>query len=114
MKATHHSLKAVHLPLLFLFLLIASTVSAQKEDEKYAAFARELRNEVWAMELPGFDNIAIPEKYKSAPAVILASHDRLEVTRKTKLDWWGIGLTKQQITCRGIFRQLVYINSQSA
>lgn len=114
MKATHHSLKAVHLPLLFLFLLIASTVSAQKEDEKYAAFARELRNEVWAMELPGFDNIAIPEKYKSAPAVILAAHDRLEVTRKTKLDWWGTGLTKQQITCRGIFRQLVYINSQSA
>ena len=25
-----------------------------------------------------------------------------------------MGLTKQQITCRGIFRQLVYINSQSA
>lgn len=114
MKATHHSPKAVRLLLLLLFLLTAPAVSAQKEDEKYAALARELRNEVWAMELPGFDNLSIPEKYKNAPAVILASHDRLEVTRKTKLDWWGVGLTKQQITCRGIFRQLVYINSQSA
>lgn len=115
MKATHHPRKAVRpLLLLLLFLLTAPAASAQKEDDKYATLAREVRNEVWAMELPGFDNISIPGKYKNAPAVILAAHNRLEVTRKTKLDWWGVGLTKQQITCRGIFRQLVYINSQSA
>ena len=94
MKATHHPRKAVRpLLLLLLFLLTAPAASAQKEDDKYATLAREVRNEVWAMELPGFDNISIPGKYKNAPAVILAAHNRLEVTRKTKLDWWGVGLT---------------------
>ncbi|MCO7111982.1 DUF3857 domain-containing protein [Bacteroides uniformis] len=58
--------------------------------------------------------MTVPEKYRNEPAVILAAHSRLEVTRKTKLDWWGMGLTKQQITCRSIYRQMVYINSQSA
>ena len=58
--------------------------------------------------------MTVPEKYRNEPAVILAAHSRLEVTRKTKLDWWGMGLTKQQITCRSIYRQMVYINSQRA
>lgn len=99
---------------LLLLLLLTSSLSAQKGDEKYAALAGELRNEVWSMNLPGFDNLTVPEKYKNQPAVILAAHNRLEVTRKTKIDWRGTTLTKQQITSRSITRQMVYINSLQA
>lgn len=100
--------------LLLLMLLATSGLNAQKEEDKYAALVSEVRNEVWSLNLPDFKNMTEPEKYRNEPAVILAAHSRLEVTRKTKLDWWGMGLTKQQITCRSIYRQMVYINSQSA
>ncbi len=80
----------------------------------YEGVYRILTNEVWSLNLPDFKNMTVPGKYRNEPAVILAAHSRLEVTRKTKLDWWGMGLTKQQITCRSIYRQMVYINSQSA
>ena len=100
--------------LLLLMLLATSGLNAQKEEDKYAALVSEVRNEVWSLNLPDFKNMTVPEKYRNEPAVILAVHSRLEVTRKTKLDWWGMGLTKQQITCRSIYRQMVYINSQSA
>ena len=100
--------------LLLLMLLATSGLNAQKEEDKYAALVSEVRNEVWSLNLPDFKNMTVPEKYRNEPAVILAAHSRLEVTRKTKLDWWGMGLTKQQITCRSIYRQMVYINSQSA
>lgn len=102
------------LTLLLLLLLLPPSLCAQKGDEKYAALASELRNEVWSMNLPGFDNLTVPEKYKNQPAVILAAHNRLEVTRKTKIDWRGTTLTKQQITSRSITRQMVYINSRKA
>ena len=85
-----------------------------KGRRQIAALVSEVRNEVWSLNLPDFKNMTVPEKYRNEPAVILAAHSRLEVTRKTKLDWWGMGLTKQQITCRSIYRQMVYINSQSA
>ena len=100
--------------LLLLMLLATSGLNAQKEEDKYAALVSEVRNEVWSLNLPDFKNMTVPEKYRNEPAVILAAHSRLEVTRKTKLDWWGMGLTKQQITCRSIYRQMVYINSQRA
>lgn len=91
--------------LLLLMLLATSGLNAQKEEDKYAALVSEVRNEVWSLNLPDFKNMTVPEKYRNEPAVILAAHSRLEVTRKTKLDWWGMGLTKQQITCRSIYRQ---------
>ena len=107
-------MKTTRFFLLLLMLLATSGLNAQKEEDKYAALVSEVRNEVWSLNLPDFKNMTVPEKYRNEPAVILAVHSRLEVTRKTKLDWWGMGLTKQQITCRSIYRQMVYINSQSA
>lgn len=107
-------MKTTRFFLLLLMLLATSGLNAQKEEDKYAALVSEVRNEVWSLNLPDFKNMTVPEKYRNEPAVILAAHSRLEVTRKTKLDWWGMGLTKQQITCRSIYRQMVYINSQSA
>ena len=98
--------------LLLLMLLATSGLNAQKEEDKYAALVSEVRNEVWSLNLPDFKNMTVPEKYRNEPAVILAAHSRLEVTRKTKLDWWGMGLTKQQITCRSIYRQMVYITAK--
>ncbi len=111
-KRHHHENNTFFL--LLLMLLATSGLNAQKEEDKYAALVSEVRNEVWSLNLPDFKNMTVPEKYRNEPAVILAAHSRLEVTRKTKLDWWGMGLTKQQITCRSIYRQMVYINSQSA
>lgn len=73
--------------LLLLMLLATSGLNAQKEEDKYAALVSEVRNEVWSLNLPDFKNMTVPEKYRNEPAVILAAHSRLEVTRKTKLDW---------------------------
>ena len=72
--------------LLLLMLLATSGLNAQKEEDKYAALVSEVRNEVWSLNLPDFKNMTVPEKYRNEPAVILAAHSRLEVTRKTKLD----------------------------
>ena len=91
-------MKTTRFFLLLLMLLATSGLNAQKEEDKYAALVSEVRNEVWSLNLPDFKNMTVPEKYRNEPAVILAAHSRLEVTRKTKLDWWGMGLTKQQIT----------------
>lgn len=108
-------MKRTHAILTLLFLLAASHLNAQtKEEEKYAALVQEIRNEVWSMNLPDFKNTTVPEKYKNEPAVVLAAYEQLELIRKTKFDWSGAALTKQQITYRSIYRQMVYINSQSA
>lgn len=107
-------MKQTHLLFSLLLLFTATNLYAQKEEEKYAALVREVRNEVWSMNLPDFKNTTVPEKYKNEPAVILAAYEQLELTRKTKFTWWGNDLTKQQITYRSIYRQMVYINSQSA
>lgn len=87
-------MKTTRFFLLLLMLLATSGLNAQKEEDKYAALVSEVRNEVWSLNLPDFKNMTVPEKYRNEPAVILAVHSRLEVTRKTKLDWWGMGLTK--------------------
>ena len=76
--------------LLLLMLLATSGLNAQKEEDKYAALVSEVRNEVWSLNLPDFKNMTVPEKYRNEPAVILAAHSRLEVTRKTKLDWFRV------------------------
>lgn len=108
-------MKRTHAILTLLFLLAASHLNAQtKEEERYAALVQEIRNEVWSMNLPDFKNTTVPEKYKNEPAVVLAAYEQLELIRKTKFDWSGAALTKQQITYRSIYRQMVYINSQSA
>lgn len=108
-------MKRTHAILILLFLFAASHLNAQtKEEEKYAALVQEIRNEVWSMNLPDFKNTTVPEKYKNEPAVVLAAYEQLELIRKTKFDWSGAALTKQQITYRSIYRQMVYINSQSA
>ena len=96
--------------LLLLMLLATSGLNAQKEEDKYAALVSEVRNEVWSLNLPDFKNMTVPEKYRNEPAVILAAHSRLEVTRKTKLDWWGMGLTTtdnlpQHLPPNGIHQQ---------
>lgn len=108
-------MKRTHAILILLFLFAASHLNAQtKEEEKYAALVQEIRNEIWSMNLPDFKNTTVPEKYKNEPAVVLAAYEQLELIRKTKFDWSGAALTKQQITYRSIYRQMVYINSQSA
>ena len=97
--------------LLLLMLLATSGLNAQKEEDKYAALVSEVRNEVWSLNLPDFKNMTVPEKYRNEPAVILAAHSRLEVTRKTKLDWWGNGIDQttdnlpQHLPPNGIHQQ---------
>lgn len=84
-KRHHHENNTFFL--LLLMLLATSGLNAQKEEDKYAALVSEVRNEVWSLNLPDFKNMTVPEKYRNEPAVILAVHSRLEVTRKPS--WTG-------------------------
>ena len=100
--------------LLLLMLLATSGLNAQKEEDKYAALVSEVRNEVWSLNLPDFKNNdctrEIQKRTRRYPCRTQPSGGNPE----NQVGLWGMGLTKQQITCRSIYRQMVYINSQSA
>lgn len=64
-----------------VLILLTQKVSAQD----YKEYAKSVRDEVWTWDLPAFKNYQVPEQYKNESAVILATHDQILATGKTKL-----------------------------
>lgn len=101
--------------LLGAFALILTTLQVKADDgDKYAAFAKEIRREVWSQDLPEFKNTTIPEKYKNESAVILAAYSQLEITRIHKFDLKEVTMMKNQVHCRNLYRLMTYINDKVA
>lgn len=104
-----------NLLLLGAFALILTTLQVKADDgDKYAAFAKEIRREVWSQDLPEFKNTTIPEKYKNESAVILAAYSQLKITQKYKFDLQQTSLKKSQVQCRNLYRLMTYINDKTS
>lgn len=104
-----------HLLLLGVFTLILTTIQLKADnDDKYTAFAKEIRQEVWSQNLPEFKNTTVPEKYKNESAIILAAYNQLEITRIHKFNLNEAGFMKKQVQCRNLYRLMTYINDKAA
>lgn len=102
----------------FIFLLfIASTMQAGDRKD-YKAFAEQVRKEVWALNLPAFQQQQAPPVYKNESAVILAAHSRLEIDKRTRFALGsflaGTGSTNRDVSCRNLYRRLILLNDQAA
>ncbi len=102
---------------IFFLLLIASVVRAD-DREKYKAFAEEIRKEVWALQLPAFQQRQVPTVYQEESAVILAAHSRLEIDKRTRFALGsflaGTGSTNRDVSCRNLYRRLILLNDKAA
>lgn len=86
------------LPIAILF--VAQNLLAEQYDD----YAKKVREEVWAWNLPQFKTYTVPDEYKNESAVILAMHKQIIATGKSRfrinaaLDF-------------GINKELVYSNT---
>lgn len=64
-----------------LFLLIIITLQAQAayDYSQYKDYVAEVKKEVWGKDLPQFDNLNVPAKYKNESAIIMACYEELNV-----------------------------------
>lgn len=72
------------LQLKVLFLIATLCVCQHLSSQKYNEYAQKVREEVWAWDIPEFQNYTTPDEYKNESAVILAMHDRMIATGKSR------------------------------
>ena len=96
------------------------TAFADKNEEKQREYAWTVLQEIWSTPLPDFQNPpAVPEKYEDAPAVILASHDNVNASKKTAASLMMVGLIPTpypvaKMELDQYFRQLILIQNDLA
>lgn len=101
---------------LFLLLTLAvMTVFSQNIfADDYTEHAKKAREAVWAWDRPEFKNYNVPEKYKNESAVIIAWHNELLATGKSRLRFtFNININKE-LYYTNIDRIMVKINDKSA
>lgn len=91
---------SIKLLLSILILFSCQQLAAQDYDE----YAQKVREEVWAWDLPEFKNYNIPDEYKNESAVILAKHDQILATGKSKF-------RVNAALAFGINKELLYTNT---
>ena len=101
---------------LITILLLPSSFFAQtKADAKYKKASEELRAQVWAWDMPEFNQTTVPEQYATTSKVIVAHHTELVADSKTKLVYFGLGFgTRRDQTLTEIVRELVKVNDKAA
>lgn len=105
----------------FLFTLAALSVlcfSAAADDrDDYRQWAEQVRQEVWAKQLPAFQQKSCPDAYKKHSVVILAAYEEVVVDQHNKADAAMLLLTWQimrQVSVSYCYRTLVAINDEAA
>ena len=103
-----------------LFLTVCATfvvhehkLSAQiAKNLDYEKHAAEVRQEVWAWQMPEFERRDVPDEYSDASSVILACHNEIMAKSWDKFRFL-IGTTSE-LYCVNTLRQLVKINDKAA
>lgn len=96
--------------LLITIFLCHQCLLAQKYDE----YAQKVREEVWKWDLPEFKNYTVPDEYKNESAVILAMHDQIIATGKSKFRVnaaLAFGINKE-LEYSKTYRKLIKINDK--
>lgn len=101
-----------------LIITLAFGNATADDKDKYRQLAEQVRQEVWANDLPAFHQRTCPEQYKTAhSAVILAAYYELVVDqhRKTNVaELLLFGRSAKIVTANSYMRRLVAINDELA
>lgn len=91
------------------------TAHAQSHIETlYYKYAEHIENNVWNMKLPQFHVDTIPEKYRCAPAVVLADYSYIEYNREQEKHASLLHQRPKWIHTNHLHRIRYYINHQDA
>ncbi|MDL2303423.1 DUF3857 domain-containing protein, partial [Dysgonomonas sp. OttesenSCG-928-D17] len=98
--------------LCIISILLVQNVFADDYDE----YAKKVREEVWAWDRPEFKNYNVPVEFKNESAVILAMHNQLLATGKSR---FRIKVTlamkiNKELLYTNTFRKMVKINDKAA
>jgi len=96
----------------YLTLILSTIVfSLSAQSVYYPTHAPRVRAEVWAWDIPAFQNYTVPDELKNESAVILARHRRVDATASKSNIWWGY---PGKLFYTDIDRCMVLINDQTA
>lgn len=100
------------LTLCIIITLFAQDVFA----DDYREYAKKVREEVWTWDRPEFKNYNVPDEYKNESAVMLAWHNRIEATGKSKFRVnivLAFNVNKELIYSNTV-RQMIKINDKTS
>ena len=99
----------------FTICIVACTAAWADDSNDYKEFAEEIKQKVYAMDIPAFNVTEIPDKYRDESAVIIALYEGLTTEKKTgvKFELW-IPSTRARIWSDRLTRMLVHINDRNA
>jgi hypothetical protein len=96
--------------LLLFFLFSIDTFADDRQ-----AYAKAVRETVWAWDKPEFKQYELPAGYENESAVVLARHQHIEATSKNRLRMKTLSLAiSRELYYTNIDRQMVRINDLSA
>lgn len=97
-------------------LLLALTIVSNVWADDYQEYAAAIRQDVWSWDLPDFQVVTIPEEYKHESGVILACHERIIASRKSKLKFnpGTILGVRKGLTAMCTIRSMVFLNDKAA
>ena len=97
-------------------MLISSIVALPMmafDKNDYLKFVKEVKQEVWAKNLPQFNNREVPAQYKNESAIVLARYEELTVDQSKKFNFYYVTSLKQYTSIH-LKRYLIKINDNSA
>ena len=90
----------------------------KKAESQYYKYASETEQRVWAMDLPQFRNVNVPQKYLHADAVVLADYDSIgyDIQHNSYVSFSTLAPLKKEewIHTIHLHRTRYYINRQEA
>ena len=99
-----------------LIMLISSIVALPMmafDKNDYLKFVKEVKQEVWAKNLPQFNNREVPAQYKNESAIVLARYEELTVDQSKKFNFYYVTSLKQNTSIH-LKRYLIKINDKAA
>ena len=97
-------------------MLISSIVALPMmafDKNDYLKFVKEVKQEVWAKNLPQFNNREVPAQYKNESAIVLARYEELTVDQSKKFNFYYVTSLKQNTSIH-LKRYLIKINDKAA
>lgn len=84
--------------------------------DDYKQYSKQLREEIWGWQKPEFHNYTVPEKYKNESGVILALHEEIIATGKSKIrfDPNSFFALNKELSYTQIYRRLILLNDKAA
>ena len=97
------------------FMLSVLSLCAQSSKEDYKKRSEEVRKEVWNWDIKAFKETKVPDSAKKFSYVVIARHNEVEASSKSKMRYYGITMTvSKERTIVRTFRERVKIQDKAA